>query len=304
MNKAKLKSQIPCILGPTAAGKTDIAIELCQTASFEIISVDSAMIYRGMDIGTAKPDAATLAKTPHRLINILEPEAHYSAADFVRDANREIADCLARGKTPLLVGGTMLYFKALQQGLSNLPEADAEIRATILQEATEKGWEALHAELQAIDPESAAKIHPNDPQRLQRALEIYRLTGKPRSQHWLDEKKTSAYEFINFAIIPEDRALLHNRIAQRFQQMLDQGFLEEVKTLMQRPGLDISKPSMRTVGYRQAWQYLQGDYSFEEMREKAIAATRQLAKRQLTWLRSWPDLKNLDSFANEALKHS
>ena len=282
--------KIPCILGPTAAGKTDAAIALCETGPFEIISVDSAMIYRGMDIGTAKPDAATLQKTPHRLIDILNPEESYSAADFVRDAKREIQDCFNKGKIPLLVGGTMLYFKALQQGLSTLPQANEEIRQTILQEAKEKGWPALHEELKTIDPVSAAKIHPNDPQRLQRALEIYRLTGKARSEHWADEKEKSDYEFVNFAIIPNDRAALHHRIAQRFQTMLDQGFLDEVKTLMQQPGLDLSKPAMRTVGYRQAWQHLQGDYGFEEMREKAIAATRQLAKRQLTWLRSWPDI--------------
>lgn len=287
--------KIPCIMGPTAAGKTAAAIALSETGLFEIISVDSAMIYRSMDIGTAKPDAATLAKTPHRLIDILEPEETYSAADFVRDARREIQDCLTRGKTPLLVGGTMLYFKALQQGLSILPEANPAIREAILQEAAEKGWDALHTELKRVDPESAAKIHPNDPQRLQRALEIYRLTGTSRSEHWARDKKASGYEFINFAIIPEDRALLHDRIAKRFQDMLDQGFLDEVNTLRQRPGLHLSKPSMRTVGYRQAWQYLQGDYPAEEMQTKAIAATRQLAKRQLTWLRSWPELQVFES---------
>lgn len=284
-----MKPKIPCLMGPTAAGKTDVAIALAASGPFDIISVDSAMIYRGMDIGSAKPDAETLKKAPHRLIDILEPEDSYSAADFVRDAKREIQASLANQRVPLLVGGTMLYFKALQQGLSVLPGANAAVRQEILQEAEKNGWGFMHEKLQKIDPESAEKIHPNDPQRLQRALEIYALTGKTRTALWQEKVADSDFDFINMAIYPDDRNVLHERIAKRFQQMLDQGFLAEVKTLMQRPGLDLDKPSMRAVGYRQAWQYLSGEFDLKTLKETATAATRQLAKRQLTWLRGWPD---------------
>lgn len=289
-----LQRDVICLMGPTAAGKTDIAIEMASREPYQIISVDSAMIYRGMNIGSAKPDATTLAKAPHKLIDLLEPEQSYSAADFVRDAVRVIDETIAAGKKPLLVGGTMLYFKALQQGLSALPEADAVTRQAIQAQAAQEGWQALHDELKAVDPQSAAIIHPNDPQRLSRALEVYRLTGKTRSQLWQEQQnKPLPYVFHNLAVYPDDRAVLHQRIAKRFHIMLEQGFIEEVEQLRKRPGLSLQNPSMRCVGYRQAWQYLDGEFNRNTLIEKGIAATRQLAKRQLTWLRSWPKIKRV-----------
>lgn len=281
---------ILCILGPTAAGKTAAAFALCDQYHYEIISVDSAMIYRGLDIGAAKPDRQTLKKYPHHLVDILEPEDSYSAAQFVSDAYAAIEAILKKGKKPLLVGGTMLYFKALQQGLSELPESDPKVRAQIETEMTIKGVKALHDELKQLDPEAASQIHENDPQRIQRALELVRMTGKTRGELWQQKKVASPYQFQNVLIMPTDRAQLHQRIEQRFLQMCAQGFEEEVKKLMARNPLSLSHPAMRAVGYRQMWQYLQGEFSYTQMQARAIAATRQLAKRQLTWLRAWPDV--------------
>jgi len=274
-------------MGPTAAGKTDIAVRLVEQANMEIISVDSALVYRGMDIGTAKPDADTLQRAPHFLIDIRDPSEAYSAAEFVSDASRLITEIHARGNIPLLCGGTMLYFRAVTEGLSELPKADESIRQALIDEAKEKGWQVMHAGLQEIDPQAAARIHPNDPQRIQRALEIYRITGISMSD-WLEQNKPEglAYRFIKQVVSPQDRSVLHQRIEQRFDQMLSQGLVEEVEKLRARGDLDLDKPSMRSVGYRQIWQYLDGEYSLEEARLKGIYATRQLAKRQLTWLRA------------------
>ncbi len=283
-------------MGPTASGKTPLAVELVQHFPFEIVSVDSAMVYRGMDIGTAKPDSATLKMAPHRLINIVDPSEPYSAGQFRHDALREIKNIHAQEKIPLLVGGTMMYFRALTQGLAHLPQANAATRAELQLRAKQEGSEKLHAELSQVDPVAAAKIHANDAQRIQRALEVFRLTGKPISQ--LQSEAThplSNYTVYYFALVPHDRAQLHARIAERFHQMLAQGFIEEVKKLYARGDLTPDLPSMRSVGYRQAWEYLAGKISDDEMCEQAIAATRQLAKRQLTWLRSWPDIVWFDS---------
>jgi tRNA dimethylallyltransferase len=247
-----------------------------------------------MDIGTAKPDAETLQCAPHRLIDICDPSETYSAADFCHDVYREIEEILANGNRPLLVGGTMLYFRALQQGLSALPAADAQIRDRITKEAEKVGWQVMHDKLKAVDPESAERIHPNDPQRLQRALEVFYVTGKPLSD-LRGMQEEPPFNFINLALMPEDRTLLHKQIEVRFDQMLSLGFTDEVRRLKARGDLHLDLPSMRCVGYRQAWQYLEGELSEDEMRERAIIATRQLAKRQITWLRSWPDLHVLPS---------
>lgn len=284
------------LMGPTASGKTALAVELVQRFPMEIISVDSALIYKGMDIGSAKPDAETLAKAPHRLIDFLDPSESYSAADFREDALKAMAEITAQGKIPLLVGGTMLYFKVLKEGIAKLPAADETIRAQLLIEAQEKGWPALHRELEQVDPESAARLNPNDAQRLQRALEVYRATGRSLTQ-WHKQQKTETfpYEVVNIAVSPTDRAVLHDRIAQRFHEMLTQGFYDEVKALYNRGDLNPNLPSMRAVGYRQMWDCLDGKISYAEMEERGIIATRQLAKRQITWLRSWKDLHWLDS---------
>lgn len=278
-------------MGPTASGKTPLAIELVQQLPLEIISVDSAMVYRGMDIGTAKPDAATLKMAPHRLIDICDPADAYSAGRFRADAMREIEDIHAQGKIPLLVGGTMLYFRALLQGLADLPHADEDLRAALTARAEREGWEVLHAELAKVDPAAAEKIHSNDAQRIQRALEVYRLTGQPISSLQIQEQSSllSDYDVRQFALMPSDRAMLHERIAKRFDLMLKQGLLEEVKSLMARGDLSPELPSIRSVGYRQVWDYLSGKIDEATMRDAAIAATRQLAKRQMTWLRSWPN---------------
>lgn len=283
-------------MGPTASGKTALAVELVQRFPMEIISVDSALIYKSMDIGSAKPDAETLAKAPHRLIDFLDPSESYSAADFREDALKAMAEITAQGKIPLLVGGTMLYFKVLKEGIAKLPAADETIRAQLLLEAQEKGWPALHRELEQVDPESAARLNPNDAQRLQRALEVYRATGRSLTQ-WHKQQKTETfpYEVVNIAVSPTDRAVLHDRIAQRFHEMLTQGFYDEVKALYNRGDLNPNMPSMRAVGYRQMWDCLDGKISYAEMEERGIIATRQLAKRQITWLRSWKDLHWLDS---------
>ncbi|WP_333606639.1 tRNA (adenosine(37)-N6)-dimethylallyltransferase MiaA [Arsukibacterium sp.] len=293
-----------CLMGPTASGKTALAIALCQQLNAEIISVDSALVYRGMDIGTAKPTAAELTMAPHHLLDIRDPAGSYSAADFRQDALQLITDIHQRGKIPLLVGGTMLYFKALLEGISALPAADAAVRQQLEAEAREQGWAALHQQLANIDPVAAARIHPNDPQRINRALEVYRLTGQSLTK--LTAEKTEPFPFSvhQFAIAPTDRAILHQRIAERFMLMLEQGFEQEVQWLRQRGDLHIDLPSIRCVGYRQMWQYLDGEHSYGQMVEKGIAATRQLAKRQLTWLRGWPNLHWLKSEAelNENLQ--
>lgn len=285
------------IMGPTASGKTDLAIYLREHLPVELISVDSALVYKGMDIGTAKPDAATLAKTPHRLIDFLDPAESYSAMRFREDALREMADIVAHGRIPLLVGGTMLYFRALLHGLSELPSADPQIRALLEQQAKQLGWEAMHQRLAQVDPEAASRIHPNDPQRISRALEVYEITGKSLTQLQKENRHLHElpYEVIKIAVSPADRAILHERIAQRFKQMLEQGFVAEVERLFQRKDLHEQLPAIRAVGYRQVWQYLQGQMDYNEMVEKAIVATRQLAKRQLTWLRSEDDLIWFDS---------
>ncbi|WNJ96950.1 tRNA (adenosine(37)-N6)-dimethylallyltransferase MiaA [Vibrio ruber] len=283
------------LMGPTASGKTDLAIRLCQNFPIEIISVDSALIYRGMDIGTAKPTAAELALAPHRLIDILEPESAYSAADFRRDALQHMHEIVQNGKIPLLVGGTMLYFKALLEGLSPLPAANAEIRQQIEREADDSGWSALHQQLAEIDPESAARIHPNDPQRLSRALEVYRISGKTLTELTRTKGEVLPFDVVQFAIAPQERSELHRRIEIRFNKMIEAGFEDEVKALYARQELHADLPSIRCVGYRQMWEYLDGSCSLDEAVYRGICATRQLAKRQITWLRSWNDLTWLDS---------
>ncbi|MDE8603559.1 tRNA (adenosine(37)-N6)-dimethylallyltransferase MiaA [Marinomonas sp. RSW2] len=296
------KPHVVCLMGPTASGKTGLAVELAEHHGFEIISVDSALVYKGMDIGTAKPDAKLLARAPHRLIDIIDPLESYSAADFVFDAVEQSQDILAKGKTPLLVGGTMMYFNALQKGLAEMPQANAELRAVIETEAAEKGWVALHEELQVIDPEAASRIHPNDPQRLQRAIEVYRLTGKTMTQFWAQQEAVSLpFDMINLAVMPKERSVLHARIEQRFYDMMDQGFLAEVEGLYKRGDLSIDMPSMRCVGYRQLWQYLDGDDLLDDAIFKGVVASRQLAKRQLTWLRGWDDLMIFDSLSKDLL---
>lgn len=292
-----VSKQVIFLMGPTASGKTALATEFFQQLPIELISVDSALVYRGMDIGTAKPTAAELELAPHHLIDILDPAQSYSAADFRADAIRLIAEIQHRGNIPLLVGGTMLYFKALLEGISPLPEADAQIRLQLEAEAAEKGWAALHAELAAVDPVSAQRIHPNDPQRINRALEVYRISGRSLTELTAEKGEPFAFPVHQFAIAPQDRAVLHQRIALRFEQMLAAGFEQEVSTLRQRTDLHPDLPSMRCVGYRQMWQYLDGECSYEQMKEKGIAATRQLAKRQLTWLRGWQGVRWLDSEA-------
>lgn len=302
-------SQLPpaiFLMGPTAAGKTDLAIELTKVLPCELISVDSALVYRGMDIGTAKPSKALLAEYPHRLIDILDPAEAYSAADFRRDALQAMAEITARGKIPLLVGGTMLYYKALVEGLADMPAADPEVRAQIEEEAARLGWQALHEQLAIIDPESAARIHPNDPQRLSRALEVYRVSGQSmtalRQRQSAQSTEAAAsglqqlpYTVANLAIAPANRQVLHRRIEQRFTLMLEQGFIDEVVALRERSDLHAGLPSIRAVGYRQVWDYLDGKLTSAEMQERGIIATRQLAKRQFTWLRSWTGLHWLDS---------
>jgi tRNA dimethylallyltransferase len=274
------------LMGPTASGKTGLAVELCERFPLEIISVDSALVYRGMDIGTAKPDAETLAKAPHRLIDIRDPSESYSVAEFRDDALREMESITACGKVPLLVGGTMLYFRALEHGLSELPAADPEVRRQLEMQAADIGWAAMHEILQQKDARVAARIHPNEPQRIQRALEVITITGKPMSELQDESAGDSLdYQLHKMIISPEPRSVLHERIKQRFDLMIEAGFIDEIKSLHARSDLNEDLPSMRAVGYRQAWQWLEGKYSFEEMREKAIVTTRQLAKRQLTWLR-------------------
>jgi tRNA dimethylallyltransferase len=279
------------LMGPTASGKTGLAVELAQRLPVEIISVDSALVYRDMDIGTAKPDAATLAVAPHHLIDLIAPTGVYSAARFRDDALALMADITARGRLPLLVGGTMLYFKALREGLSDLPQADAATRAQIEMEAAARGWPALHAELAQLDPETAARLQPTDAQRIQRALEVVRLSGQPMSALLRGKRDAELpYRVQAFALIPPDRAVLHANIATRFDAMLAHGLVEEVRGLRDKYLLDADMPAMRCVGYRQVWSYLDGEYDWDEMRDRGIYATRQLAKRQLTWLRGMADV--------------
>jgi tRNA dimethylallyltransferase len=291
------------IMGPTASGKTAAALEVGRHIPAEIISVDSALVYRGMDIGSAKPNAAERAAVPHHLIDILDPLDAYSVMQFREDALRLAADIRARGKLPLLVGGTMLYFKALRDGLDALPQADAEVRARLEREAAAVGVPAMHARLAALDPETAARLKPNDAQRVQRALEIFELTGQPMSQLLAKAPKTELpFELMPISLEPSDRSVLHERIAARFDVMLNDpnGLLEEVASLRARGDLHLGLPSMRCVGYRQTWEYLDGACDFEAMRARGIAATRQLAKRQLTWLRAMPDRIVVDCLAADA----
>ncbi|MBY7877381.1 tRNA (adenosine(37)-N6)-dimethylallyltransferase MiaA [Vibrio fluvialis] len=293
-----MSTQLPLalfLMGPTASGKTDLAIRLRQKFPVEIISVDSALIYKGMDIGTAKPDQDELALAPHRLIDILDPSEAYSAADFRRDALREMQAIVDQGKIPLLAGGTMLYYKALLEGLSPLPAADPEIRQQIEQEAQQLGWAALHEQLRQIDPISAERIHPNDPQRLSRALEVYRISGKTLTELTQTKGEALPFRVKQFAIAPKERAELHRRIELRFEKMVEAGFEDEVKALYARKDLHPDLPSIRCVGYRQMWDYLDGNCTLDEAIFRGICATRQLAKRQITWLRSWDDLTWLDS---------
>ncbi len=283
------------LMGPTASGKTAVAVELVKQLPVEIISVDSALVYRDMDIGTAKPDAETLTQAPHHLIDIIDPTEAYSAAAFRRDALKLMHDITTRGKIPLLVGGTMLYFKSLREGLNDLPQADPEVRARLDAEIAEHGIEWLHAQLAEVDAETAARLKPTDTQRVQRAMEIYRITGKPMSELIAQQQSAELpFRILPIALVPSDRAQLHARIATRFKAMLEQGLVDELKMLRAKYPLHANMTSMRCVGYRQAWQYLEGEISEDELLDKGIAATRQLAKRQLTWLRSMPDNIELD----------
>lgn len=303
----KVTHKVPfviCLYGPTAAGKTGLAIALTQHLPCDIISVDSALIYRGMDIGTAKPTAEEQAQAPHRLIDICDPSQSYSAAQFAADALREIDAIIAQGRIPLLVGGTMLYFKALLEGMSSLPEANPNIRAQLQHELETQGAAALHQQLQQVDPTSATRIHPNDPQRLLRALEVYRISGQTMTELTQQRHGALPYPVIQMAIAPSDRNVLHERIALRFRQMLEQGFLDEVKQLRQQSDLHLDLPALRCVGYRQAWQYLDGEFDYDEMVDRGIFATRQLAKRQLTWLRKWPGVHWLETDEANLLAHA
>jgi tRNA dimethylallyltransferase len=287
--------QAVLLMGPTGAGKSDLALELVARFPLEIVSVDSALVYRGMDIGTAKPAAATRARIAHHLIDIREPTMAYSAGEFVRDAALAMEDIWSRGRAPLLVGGTMLYFQALTRGIAALPQAEPAVRAQIEAEAVTRGWEALHADLARIDPASARRIHPRDPQRIQRALEVFRVTGQTITE--LREARVvqfAAHRCAEFALVPGERRSLHARLDARFDAMLEAGLLEEVRGLFGRAELSGEHPAMRAVGYRQLWEYLGGHGSLEEARRKAVAATRQLAKRQMTWLRQRPDATCVD----------
>ncbi|MAK92467.1 MAG: tRNA (adenosine(37)-N6)-dimethylallyltransferase MiaA [Oceanospirillaceae bacterium] len=291
------------LMGPTASGKTALALELVDKYPCEIISVDSALVYKDMNIGTAKPDAEMLARAPHRLIDLIDPAESYSAANFREDALREMADITAAGKVPLLVGGTMMYFKFLRDGAAELPQSVPEVRERLLAEGLELGWPAMHEKLAHIDPESAARLKPMDSQRIQRALEVYEVSGKTLSQYWAEQQtEPLPYHVVNLAVCPEERSVLHQRIALRYRQMLDLGFIDEVKALYERGDLNTNMPSVRCVGYRQVWDWLDGKYDYDEMVERGIIATRQLAKRQITWLRSWPDLHWLESSDPELLQ--
>lgn len=304
-------------MGPTCSGKTGLAVELARALPVELINVDSAQVYRGLDIGSAKPSPELLAEVPHRLMDFRDPAEPYSAADFRTDALREIAAIHAAGRVPLLVGGTMLYFRTLLMGMAELPAADAGVRARLEAEAEERGWPAMHARLAEVDPETAARLKPRDRQRLQRALEVWELTGIPLSEHHrrhrrdveLSDSGEAAnpafpYTVTSLAVAPRDRSLLHERIARRFRAMLDQGLLEEVRRLRERGDLHPDLPALKSVGYRQVWEYLDGQYGYADMVERGIIATRQLAKRQLTWLRRWPRLSWMDSDAADLVERA
>lgn len=300
-----MKADLPVIflMGPTAAGKTAVAIELAQRMPVELINVDSALVYRGLDIGAARPSTEELAKAPHRLMGIREPWQPYSAADFRQDALAEIKEIHAEGRIPLLVGGTMLYFRALREGLAKLPPADIELRERLEKQAQEQGWPALHTKLQEVDPATAARLAPQDSQRIQRALEVFHLTGKPLSVHHQEQQNDEfPYPLIQLALAPEERAVLHERIELRMEQMFAQGLLAEVQQLKSMPELTGDEPAMRSVGYRQVWQYLDGEYDEATMRHKLLVATRQLAKRQLTWLRGWQGIQWYDPLQADAVE--
>ncbi len=295
---------VVCLMGPTASGKTDLAVALAEVRPLDLISVDSAMVFRGMDIGTAKPEPAVLARAPHQLIDIRDPLESYSAAQFREDALRAIRRSHASNRIPLLVGGTMLYFRALRCGLSEVPAADPDVRRTLLEEADVRGWVALHQELAAVDPAAAGRIHPNDTQRIQRALEVFRVTGQPLSQLQARRQPPTGLAFLNLALMPPNREKLHQRIEQRFRGMLAAGFVDEVRRLRGIDRLGLNHPSMRAVGYRQVWQYLDGKHDAESMAWRGIYASRQFAKRQLTWLRSEPDLRTLSADADDLTMQS
>lgn len=289
------------LMGPTASGKTALAMELATRFPLEIVSVDSAQVFRDMDIGTAKPDRATLERFPHHLIDLVSPEERYSAAQFRRDALQVMSEITARGMVPLLVGGTMLYFKALREGLADLPPADAGLRALIDADARERGWPALHAELAGLDPATAARLAPNDAQRIQRALEVVRLTGEPLGAVFARQTtEAPPFALLPLVLLPSDRAVLHARIAQRFDEMLAAGLVDEVEMLRARYRLDAGMPSMRSVGYRQVWEMLEGCLPARELRDRGVFATRQFAKRQLTWLNAWLRSAN-DMVVNDCL---
>ena len=283
------------IMGPTASGKSALAVELARLERFEIISVDSAQVYRGMDIGTAKPDPELLKEVPHHLINISDPSEPYSAADFRLDAIRLVEEISSRDKIPLLTGGTMLYFKALKEGLAALPPADKSVRRRISQQAQEYGWPMLHERLKQIDPIAAERIHVNDPQRLQRALEVFEISGKSMTEWQQQGSQSCPFEILEIAILPKDRLDLHRVIETRFHQMLTDGLIEEVQQLFDRDDLNQDLPAIKACGYRQVWAYLAGEIDYGTMVEKAIIATRQFAKRQFTWLRSWQGLKRIET---------
>lgn len=295
MNQS-LRSPVLCLLGPTAAGKTDFAIELSQKYPFEIVSVDSAQVYRQMDIGTAKPDADTLALAPHALIDVVDPWDSYSAAQFLSDADAQIKRIVANQKIPLLAGGTMLYYKSLWDGLSNLPKSDPAVRKQLAEFADLHGPKSLYEKLMQVDPDSATRIHANDPQRIMRALEVYEIAGVSLSSLQNQKDREHHYDYYNIGLFPQDRKMLHDRIAKRFELMLQAGFEQEVSSLMQNPLMHSGLPSMRCVGYRQMWEHLSGDYDRHQMIDKGVAATRQLAKRQITWLRSMDNCRMHDPF--------
>lgn len=290
-----------CLMGPTASRKTEIAVQLASRLPVDVISVDSALVYRGMDIGTAKPHPDILCSVPHRLIDIRDPENAYSAGDFVRDSRCEIERSLEAGRVPMLVGGTMMYFRALTRGIAALPPADASIRAAIDKHAARVGWPALHAQLAAVDPLSAVRIEPTDSQRIQRALEVYRVSGRTFSDWHNGTEVPESPRFVKLGLLPASREMLHHRIGQRLDYMMNNGFVEEVRTLQKRAGLTADSASMRAVGYRQLWSFLEGEYSLEEAGRRALYATRQLAKRQITWLKSESDLTVFDPLEVDVL---
>lgn len=290
-----------CLMGPTAAGKTELAIELAKEFPLELISVDSVQVYRGMDIGAAKPSRAILEAYPHRLIDIRDPWETYSAGQFCRDVVIAMNEIVAAGRIPLLTGGTMLYFQALQRGLAELPEADPDLRAQLDERAASEGWPALHAELRTLDPVTADRLKPNDAQRIQRALEVCLSSDEPMSELVAATEPPVAASYLNIGLLPSDRLVLHERIARRLEQMLTEGMVDEVRGLLDLPGMSLEIPAMRAVGYRQVGLYLAGELSLEDAQAKAVVATRRLAKRQLTWLRSWPDLHVLDCLSTDRL---